>query len=348
METRSSQAAIETAPGAAGGSSMGKSVLMDLLYHMLLVRRFEEKAAEMYSQGKIGGFLHLAVGMEASCVGAISVLRPDDYVIAGYREHGHALARGADPKRCMAELFGKQGGLSKGKGGSMHFFDRERNFLGGTGIVGGQIPIGTGAALAVAYQGGDQVCLVFFGDGAVGQGVFHESLNLAAIWRLPVVYLVENNLYAMGTALTRNQAVTDLYKKADAYGMAGEQVNGMDVLAVREAVGRAVERARREKSPSLLESRTYRFRGHSMRDPAAAIYRTREEVEEWKKADPIVLFWDRLKQEGVLTDQEYKEMDTEVAQAVEEAVRYAEASPEPPLSELLTDVYAQGPSGARG
>jgi pyruvate dehydrogenase E1 component alpha subunit len=306
---------------------------------MLLVRRFEEKAAEMYSQGKIGGFLHLAVGMEASCVGAISVLRPDDYAIAGYREHGHALSKGADPKKCMAELFGKLGGMSKGKGGSMHFFDKERNFLGGTGIVGGQIPIGTGAALAVSYRGGDQVCLVFFGDGAVGQGTFHESLNLAAIWRLPVVYIVENNLYAMGTALTRNQAVTDLYKKAEAYGMHGEQVNGMDVLAVREAVGRAVERARREKSPSFLEIRTYRFRGHSMRDPAAAVYRTREEVEEWKKSDPIVLFWDKLSQEGVITDQEYKDMDKEVVQVIEEAVRYAEASPEPPLSELLTDVY---------
>jgi len=277
--------------------------------------------------------------MEASCVGAISTLRPDDYVIGGYREHGHALAKGCDPKRCMAELFGKIGGMSKGKGGSMHFFSKERNFLGGTGIVGGQIPIGTGAGLAISYQGGDQVCLIFFGDGSVGQGTFHESLNLASIWRLPVVYIVENNLYAMGTALTRNQAVTDLYKKAEGYGMPGEQVNGMDVLAVRETVQRAVDRARRDKRPTLIESLTYRFRGHSMRDPAAAVYRTREEVEEWKKADPIVLLWDKMSQGGIITDQDYKDMDKEVAQVVEEAVRFAEASPEPPLSELLTDVY---------
>jgi len=339
MAKRSNQAAVETAPEVVRDSSMDKQLTMDLLYHMLLIRRFEEKAAEMYSQGKIGGFLHLAVGMEASCVGAISTLRPDDYVIGGYREHGHALAKGCDPKRCMAELFGKIGGMSKGKGGSMHFFSKERNFLGGTGIVGGQIPIGTGAGLAISYQGGDQVCLIFFGDGSVGQGTFHESLNLASIWRLPVVYIVENNLYAMGTALTRNQAVTDLYKKAEGYGMPGEQVNGMDVLAVRETVQRAVDRARRDKRPTLIESLTYRFRGHSMRDPAAAVYRTREEVEEWKKADPIVLLWDKMSQGGIITDQDYKDMDKEVAQVVEEAVRFAEASPEPPLSELLTDVY---------
>ncbi|MFA5026753.1 MAG: pyruvate dehydrogenase (acetyl-transferring) E1 component subunit alpha [Candidatus Methylomirabilota bacterium] len=339
MAKRSSKAVAETAPQAVKASPPDKQLAMDLLSQMLLVRRFEEKAAEMYSQGKIGGFLHLAVGMEASCVGAISTLRSDDYVIAGYREHGHALAKGADPKKCMAELFGKLGGLSKGKGGSMHFFDRERNFLGGTGIVGGQIPIGTGAGLAINYRGGDQVCLVFFGDGAVGQGVFHESLNLASIWRLPVIYIVENNLYAMGTALTRNQAVTDLYKKADAYNVYGEQVNGMDVLAVREAVGRAVERARREKSPSFLEIRTYRFRGHSMRDPAAAVYRNREEVEEWKKSDPIVLLWDRMSRDGLITEAEYTALDHTIAQVVEEAVQFAEASPEPPLSELLTDVY---------
>ncbi len=339
MVKRSNQAAVETAPEVVRESSMDKQLTMDLLYQMLLIRRFEEKAAEMYSQGKIGGFLHLAVGMEASCVGAISTLRPDDYVVGGYREHGHALAKGCDPKTCMAELFGKIGGLSKGKGGSMHMFDKERNFLGGTGIVGGQIPIGTGAGLAISYQGGDQVCLVFFGDGSVAQGTFHESLNLASLWRLPVIYVVENNLYAMGTALKRTQAVTDLYKKAEGYGMPGEQVDGMDVLAVREAVQRAVERARRDKRPSLIETRTYRFRGHSMRDPAAAVYRTREEVDEWRKADPIVHLWDKMKQEGVITDQEYKDMDKEVVQVVEEAVRFAEASPEPPLSELLTDVY---------
>ena len=340
MAKRPAKTTVETAPEAVRKSPMDKKVAMDLLYQMLLIRRFEEKAAEMYSQGKIGGFLHLAVGMEASCVGAISTLRPDDYAIGGYREHGHFLAKGGDPRRAMAELFGRIDGMSKGKGGSMHFFDKQRNFLGGTGIVGGQLPIGTGAGLAISYQGGDQVCMVFFGDGSVAQGTFHESLNLASLWRLPVIYICENNQYAMGTALSRTQAMTDLYKKADSYGMHGEQVNGMDVLAVREVVGQAVERARRDKTPSLIETRTYRFRGHSMRDPAAAVYRTREEVEDWKKSDPIVHLWDQMSREGVVSDAEYKEMDKEITQMAEEAVRFAEASPEPPLEELLTDVYA--------
>ncbi len=339
MAKRSNKSTIETAPGAARKSPMDKKVMLDLLYQMLLIRRFEEKAAEMYAQGKIGGFLHLAVGMEASCVGAISVLRPDDYVIGGYREHGHCLARGSDPRLAMAELFGRIHGLSKGKGGSMHFFDKERNFLGGTGIVGGQLPIGTGAGFAINYQGGDQVCLCFFGDGSVGQGVFHESLNMAALWKLPVIYICENNLYAMGTALSRTQSVTDIYRKAEAYGMPGEQVDGMDVLAVRETVAKAVDRARREKIPTLVETRTYRFRGHSMRDPAAAVYRTRDEVDEWKKSDPIVLLWDRMSRDGIITDAEYKGMDKEINQVIEEAVRFADASPEPPLEELLTDVY---------
>lgn len=339
MAKRSNKASVEAAPDVVRKPPMDRKVMMDLLYQMLLVRRFEEKAAEMYAQGKIGGFLHLDVGMEASCVGAISVLRPDDYVIAGYREHGHALAKGADSRKAMAELFGRIDGLCKGKGGSMHFFDKQRRFLGGTGIVGGQLPIGTGVGFAINYQGGDQVCLCFFGDGSVAQGVFHESLNMAALWKLPVIYICENNLYAMGTALARTQSVTDLYKKAEGYGIPGEQVDGMDVLAVREAVGKAVERARREKTPTLIETRTYRFRGHSMRDPAAAVYRTREEVEEWKKSDPIVLLWDRMSRDGIISDAEYKEMDKEINQVIEEAVRYADASPEPPMEELLTDVY---------
>ena len=339
MAARSSKASVERTAEVGKKPSVNKKVMMDLLYQMLLIRRFEEKAAEMYAQGKIGGFLHLAVGMEASCVGAISILRPDDYVIAGYREHGHCLARGSDPRQAMAELFGRRDGLCKGKGGSMHFFDKERNFLGGTGIVGGQLPIGTGVGFAINYQGGDQVCLCFFGDGSVAQGVFHESLNMAALWKLPVIYVCENNLYAMGTALHRTQSVTDIYRKAEGYGMPGEQVDGMDVLAIREVVGRAVERARREKIPTLVETRTYRFRGHSMRDPAAAVYRTREEVEEWKKSDPIVQLWDRLSRDGIISDAEYKEMDKEINQVVEDAVRFADASPEPPLDELLTDVY---------
>jgi pyruvate dehydrogenase E1 component alpha subunit len=339
MPKRSSKSPVEAASDIVRKPAMDKKVMMDLLYQMLLIRRFEEKAAEMYAQGKIGGFLHLDVGMEASCVGAISILRPDDYVVAGYREHGHALVKGADPRRAMAELFGRLDGLCKGKGGSMHFFDKECNFMGGTGIVGGQLPIGTGIGFAINYQGGDQVCLCFFGDGSAAQGVFHESLNMAALWKLPVIFICENNLYAMGTALARTQSVTDIYRKAAGYGIPGEQVDGMDVLAVREAAGKAVERARREKIPTLIETRTYRFRGHSMRDPAAALYRTREEVEEWKKSDPIVLLWDRLSGEGIISDAEYKEMDKEIAQVIEEAVRFSEASPEPPLEELLTDVY---------
>ena len=258
MAKNSAKSAAQAAPEAGERSLMDKKVVMDLLYNMLLIRRFEEKAAEMYSQGKIGGFLHLDVGMEASCVGAISTLRADDYVIGGYREHGRYLAKGGDPSRAMAELFGRIDGMSKGKGGSMHFFDKERNFLGGTGIVGGQIPIGTGAGLAINYNGGDQVCLVFFGDGSVAQGVFHESLNLASLWRLPVIYICENNLYAMGTALNRTQAITDLYKKADGYGMPGEQVDGMDVLAVRETVSRAVDRARRESCAPCRRSASTR------------------------------------------------------------------------------------------
>jgi pyruvate dehydrogenase E1 component alpha subunit len=327
------------APGGLGG--LEKKQLHDLLRSMLLVRRFEEKCAEMYSLGKIGGFLHLYIGQEAVGVGAISVLRPDDYAICTYRDHGHCLAKGSDPRRVMAELFGKADGLSKGKGGSMHLFDRAHNFLGGHAIVGGHIPIGTGVGFAITYEGGDQVVLCFFGDGAVQQGVFYESLNLASLWKLPVIYVCENNRYAMGTALERTTMGTALYRRAEPFGMPGEAVDGMDVLAVRQVVGRAVERARREKTPSLIEAQTYRFRGHSMRDPAAAVYRTKTEVEEERKRDPILLFHDRLVEAGQLTEAEGKAMEQEVAEGVQEAVDFAEASPPPPVEWLLTDVYAE-------
>lgn len=312
--------------------------LLDLLQQMLLIRRFEEKCAEMYALGKIGGFLHLYIGQEAVAVGAISVLRPDDYVIASYREHGHALAKGCDPGKVMAELFGRADGLCRGKGGSMHLFDKDRNFLGGHAIVAGQIPIGTGAAFASKYQGKDQVTLCFFGDGAVNQGVFHEALNLGALWRLPIVYICENNLYGMGTSVERCTAVAKLAKRAEAYGMPGEAVNGMDVLAVRERVGLAVERARQENTPSFVEAETYRFRGHSMADPGT--YRTKDEVEERRKHDPIVLFRDRLMTEGLLKESEWKQIEKEARGRVKEAVRYADASPDPPLEWLNTDVYA--------
>ena len=330
------------AKGKKGGGvlpGLERKELHDLLRSMLLIRRFEEKAAELYAMGKIGGFLHLYLGQEAVGVGAISNLRPDDYVISTYREHGHCLAKGSDPRRIMAELCGKADGLSKGKGGSMHLFDRDRNFLGGHAIVGGHVPIGTGAGFAISYEGGDQVVLVFFGEGGMQQGVFYESINMASLWKLPVIYICENNRYAMGTALTRTTVGMELYRRGEPFGMSGEAVDGMDVLAVREVVGRAVERARREKAPTLIEAQTYRFRGHSMRDPAGAVYRTRAEVEEERRRDPITLFQDRLAQAGQLTEAEGKAIEQDVADAVKAAVDFAETSPPPPLEWLFTDVY---------
>jgi len=312
-----------------------------LLAQMVLIRRFEEKAAEMYALGKIGGFLHLYIGQEAIAVGATSVLRPDDYAISTYREHGHCLAKGSDPRRVMAELFGRRDGLSKGKGGSMHLFDKSKNFLGGHAIVGAHLPLAAGAAFAVKYQGGDQVVLCYFGDGAVPQGEFHESMNLAALWKLPVIYLCENNRYAMGTAIHRVLAQTEIWRYAETYGVPGEAVDGMDVLAVREVAGRAVERARRGQGPSLIEARTYRFRGHSMRDPSAAVYRTKEEVEREKERDPIKLFRDRCSKEGILAEADVKAIDKEINDLVDETVAFADASPEPPLEWLTTDIFKE-------
>jgi pyruvate dehydrogenase E1 component alpha subunit len=308
---------------------------------MVLIRRFEEKAAEMYALGKIGGFLHLYIGQEAVAVGATSALRPDDYAISAYREHGHCLAKGSDPRRMMAELFGRRDGLCKGKGGSMHLFDRSVNFLGGHAIVGAHLPLAAGAAFAIKYQGGDQVVLCYFGDGAVPQGEFHESLNLAALWKLPVIYVCENNRYAMGTAIHRALAQTEIWRIAETYGIPGEAVDGMDVLAVREVVGRAVARARTEKTPTLIEARTYRFRGHSMRDPSAAIYRTKEEVEREKQRDPVLLFRNRCIREGVLTEVELKTLEKEANDLVDEAVAFADASPEPPAEWLSADIYKE-------
>ncbi|MDP2627376.1 MAG: pyruvate dehydrogenase (acetyl-transferring) E1 component subunit alpha [Candidatus Rokubacteria bacterium] len=310
-----------------------------LLGQMALIRRFEEKAAEMYALGKIGGFLHLYIGQEAVAVGATSTLRPDDYAVSSYREHGHCLAKGSDPRRVMAELFGRRDGLSKGKGGSMHLFDKSVNFLGGHGIVGAHLPLAAGAGFAINYQGGDQVVLCFFGDGAVHEGEFHEAMNLVALWKLPVIYICENNRYAMGTAIHRALAQTEIWRFAETDGIHGEAVDGMDVLAVRECVGRVVERARRDKTPALIEARTYRFRGHSMRDPAGAVYRTREEVEREKQRDPIALLTARGLKDGVLSEADVRAIEQEVADAVDEAVAFAEASPEPPASFLFTDVY---------
>ena len=310
-----------------------------LLTQMQLIRRFEEKAAEMYAMGKIGGFLHLYIGQEAVAVGATSATRLDDYAVSSYREHGHCLAKGSDPRRIMAELYGRIDGLSKGKGGSMHLFDKSVNFLGGHGIVGAHLPLAAGAGFGIKYQGGDQIVLCYFGDGAVPEGEFHESLNLAALWKLPVIFICENNRYAMGTAIHRALAQTEIWRFAETYGVHGEAVDGMDVLAVRECVGRAVERARRDKVPALIEARTYRFRGHSMRDPAGAVYRTKEEVEREKLRDPIVIFGERCVKDGALTEADLKLIEKAVYDQVDEAVAFAEASPAPAPEELFTDVY---------
>lgn len=310
-----------------------------LLADMMLIRRFEEKAAEAYALGKIGGFLHLYIGQEAVAVGVTSVLRPDDYAISTYREHGHCLAKGSDPRRVMAELFGRRDGLSKGKGGSMHLFDRSVNFLGGHAIVGAHLPVAAGVGFAIKYRGGDQVCVCYFGDGAVPQGEFHEALNLSRLWRLPVIFVCENNLYAMGTALERALAETEIWKFGRSYNMPSEPVDAMDVLAVREVVGRAVARARAEAMPALIEARTYRFRGHSMRDPAGAVYRTREEVERQKQRDPIVLFREHAGREGWLGEADVRAIEKDVNDRVDEAVAFADASPEPPAEWLFTDIY---------
>ncbi|MDT4968691.1 MAG: pyruvate dehydrogenase component alpha subunit [Acidobacteriota bacterium] len=312
--------------------------LRELLHQMILIRRFEEKCAESYSLGKIGGFCHLYIGQEAVAVGAISALRPDDYVLTSYREHGQALAKGISADAIMAELYGKATGCSSGKGGSMHLFDASVNFLGGHAIVGGQIPLATGVAFATKYKGTDQVTLGFFGEAAVNQGAFHESLNLAQLWKLPCIYICENNQYGMGTSLARAMSLQDVSQKACAYEMASEFVDGMDVLAVREAVGRAVERARRHYLPTLLEVRTYRFMGHSMSDPGN--YRTRAEIEKHQERDPLKLFTASLSEKGIVDDRVVAEIEKEVREVVDHSIRFADESPEPDPSELYTDVYA--------
>ena len=324
-----------------GPASVDSGLARSLYTDMVLIRRFEEKAAEAYALGKIGGFLHLYIGEEAVAVGATSAMRHDDYGIAAYREHGHCLAKGSDPKRVMAELFGRIDGTSKGKGGSMHLFDKSVNFLGGHAIVGAHLPLATGAAFTIKYRGGDQVVACYFGDGAVPEGEFHESLNLAALWKLPVIFICENNRYAMGTSLERALAETEIWKFGRTYNIPSEAVDGMDVLAVREVVAQAVARARKDGTPSLIEARTYRFRGHSMRDPAGAVYRTKDEVEREKLRDPIVLFRERAVKAGWLTEDDARAIDKDVADRIDEAVAFAEASPEPPDEELLTDIFKE-------
>ena len=306
---------------------------------MLLIRRFEEASARLYMQSLIGGFLHLYIGEEAVAVGAISALEPRDYIITHYRDHGHALARGMDPKACMAELCGRATGASGGKGGSMHLFDAERHFMGGHAIVGGQMPIGVGMALGVKLQGGDGVAMVFFGDGAVNEGEFHESLNLASIWKLPVIFFLENNLYGMGTHVERTHAAgRDIYGSAEYYKIPATQVDGMDLLAVREASVEAVRRARAGQGPVFIEAMTYRYRGHSMADPVH--YREHEEVEEWRINDPINRFKSFALDQGLIALPELDAIDEEVAAEIEEAVKFARESPFPDESALYENIYA--------
>jgi pyruvate dehydrogenase E1 component alpha subunit len=311
-----------------------------MLRQMLLVRRFEEKAAEAYALGKIGGFCHLYIGQEAVAVGSLSALREDDYAICSYREHGQALVRGIPAGAVMAELFGKATGCSKGKGGSMHLFDAQRRFMGGHGIVGGHIPLAAGIAFANKYQGGDQVCICYFGEAAVNIGAFHETLNMASVWKLPVIFLCENNRYGMGTAFERVAAVTDVVQHAKSYDMAAEAVDGMNVLTVYDATRRAVERARKGGDPTLLEVRTYRYMGHSMSDPLHGVYRTKDEVEEQKKKDPITQLAEKLKEEKVIDQAALDAMDAEIHTEVDEAVKFADESPDPEVAELYNDVLA--------
>jgi pyruvate dehydrogenase E1 component alpha subunit len=325
--------------------TMGKSELLDaqfeaeLLKKMLLIRRFEEKAAQMYGLKKIGGFCHLYIGQEAAAVGAIAAINLSrDYTVGAYRDHGYALACGINPKILMAELFGKASGVSRGKGGSMHFFDASGHMFGGNGIVGAQIPVATGVALKCRYRRDGGVVLCWFGDGAIHQGSFHESLNMAKIWSLPIIYICENNHYGMGTDFRRVSAITDFVVMGASYGIAGKQVNGMDVTEVFREVREAAALARSDSTPVFLEIMTYRYRGHSMSDPAK--YRTPEELESYKKQDPILILKSRMQESGKLTEEVFAAFDTECKSICDDAVKFAEESPEPPLSSLHEDIYA--------
>ncbi|MCK4925014.1 MAG: pyruvate dehydrogenase (acetyl-transferring) E1 component subunit alpha [Spirochaetes bacterium] len=319
------------------GKSKGAKLLNKFLREMLLIRRFEEKSSKMYGLRKIGGFCHLYIGQEASAVGSIAALDlKKDYVLTAYRDHGHALACGMDPRVLMAELYGKSTGCSRGKGGSMHFFDAEKHFLGGNGIVGAHIPIATGVGLKIVTKDEDGVVLCYFGDGAIHQGSFHESLNMAKIWNLPVVYICENNQYGMGTEFKRVSAVDDFSVMGASYGIEGKQVNGMDVLEVYGELSKTVEKTRREKIPSFIEVRTYRYKGHSMSDPAK--YRSKEELESYKEQDPILILKALMIERKMLTEEGYKKLDKELRSICDEAVKFAEESPEPELETLYEDV----------
>jgi pyruvate dehydrogenase E1 component subunit alpha len=315
-------------------------VAREWLSTMTLIRRFEERAGEMYAKAKIGGFLHLAIGEEATIVGSARAMRDDDYLISTYRSHGHAIVRGTSPNNVMAELFGRVDGCSKGRGGSMHMFDLERRFMGGYGIVGGNLPIATGLGLGSDYKETEDAVLCQFGDGAANQGTFGEALNLAALWKLPVVYMVTNNQFGMGTALERHSAVTDLHKRGDGFGVPGMRCDGMDVVDTFEVTTEALRRAREDRQPVLVEAITYRFRGHSMADPEE--YRTKEQVEEWRERDPLQTFAKRLVDEEVLTEDDIKEIDEQAVAAIDEAVAFADQSAHPEPESLYDNIYVLG------
>ncbi len=314
-----------------------KELLLSLYREMLLIRRFEEKAGQLYGMGLIGGFCHLYIGQEAVVVGMQNCITKDDAVITSYRDHGHMIACGMDPKGIMAELTGRIDGFSKGKGGSMHMFSTEKHFYGGHGIVGAQVPLGTGIAFAHKYRKNGNLSLVYFGDGSVNQGQVYEAFNMASLWKLPVIYIIENNEYAMGTSTKRSHATTELYKRGEGFGIPGKQVNGMDVVAVREAGQEAVAHVKAGKGPFLLEMKTYRYRGHSMSDPAK--YRSKEEVEDYKENhDPIEGLKKRLIAAKYASEDSLKEVDKEIKQIANDAADFAQKSPEPPEGELWTDV----------
>ena len=320
-------------------STLNKQRLAEFYRQMLLIRRFEEACGRLYMQGKIRGFLHLYIGEEAIAVGAISALRPDDYVIGHYRDHGHAIAKGMDPKIAMAELCGKATGSSGGKGGSMHLFDVERHFMGGHAIVGGQMPIAAGLALSSKYKKEDLVTLCFFGDGAVNQGEFHETLNLASVWKLPILFLLENNLYGMGTHVDRTHAGgRHIYEVASAYDIPGVQIDGMDVLGVNECVSEAVKSIRKGEGPRFIEAMCYRYRGHSMADPT--MYRERDEAQELGIKDPIDSLKNFMIKFDVAGEEELAKIAAKVDEQVNEAVQFAEDSPAPEMDAMYTNVYA--------
>jgi pyruvate dehydrogenase E1 component alpha subunit len=323
----------------SGVEKYGAEFLHKMLRDMLLIRRFEEKAAQQYGLRKIGGFCHLYNGQEAVAVGSVAALDlTKDYLLTSYRDHGHALAAGMDPKVIMAELYGKITGCARGKGGSMHMFDVQRHFLGGNGIVGAQIPVATGVAFRNMYMNDGGVTLCFFGDGAIHQGAFHESLNLAGLWKLPAIYLVENNQFGMGTAVKRASAVEDFAVKADGYGLPGYTVNGMDVIEMYEQITKIADQARKDGTAALVDVKTYRYKGHSMSDPAK--YRTKEELEAYKQQDPIVQLRYKMRDAGFIDDEKFQKLDSEMKAQVEEAVEFAEKSEEPALHTMYEDILA--------